>query len=587
MTKLFRYLKKRDALLIPMIVAMILGQVWLDLKLPDSMSKITQLVQTEGSAVSEIVSAGGTMLLCALGSLLLSFLVGLCVAKIAAGLAMRIRESVYCRTIDFSMEELGRFSTASLITRTTNDITQIQTLTAMGLQAAVKAPILAVWAVVKISGKSWQWTAVTGGAVLLLLIMLGTLIAYALPKFTIVQHLTDNLNRVTRENLTGLRVVRAYNAEDYQAEKFEKANGELTQTNLFINRLMAIMNPGMTLIMSALTLGVYWVGAYLIDGAAAGDKLSLFSDMVVFSSYAMQIVMAFMMLTMSLIQMPRAIVSARRINEILETAPTITDGQATDSELYEQGELEFQHVSFRYPGAAEDVLHDVSFTARKGETIAFIGSTGSGKSTIVNLIPRFYDVTDGRILVDSIDVRDYVQEALRKKIGYVPQQAVMFSGTIASNLTYGQSESAGIDEERLSGAIRCAQAEEFVLSQPDGYHAAMAQGGTNFSGGQKQRLSIARAVYRQPEILIFDDSFSALDYTTDRLVRSALKKQTEGITTLIVAQRIGTIRDADKIIVLDQGRVVGQGTHSELLKSCTVYQEIARSQLTKEEMNHG
>ena len=587
MIQLLRYLKKRDGLLILAILCMIFGQVWFDLKLPDYMSKITQLVQTEGSALSDILYAGGNMLLCALFSLVLAFAVGLCVAKISAGLAMRLRESVYCWTIDFSMEELNRFSTASLITRTTNDITQIQTLTAMGLQAAIKAPVLAVWAVIKISGKSWQWTAVTGGAVFLLLMMLGTLIIFALPKFTIVQRLTDRLNSVTRENLTGLRVVRAYNAEDYQERKFEEANEELTRTNLFTNRLMSIMNPGMTLIMSTLTLGVYWVGAYLIESAAIPDKLPLFSDMVVFSSYAMQIVMAFMMLTMSLIQMPRAVVSARRINEVLHTSPSIEDGDVMHSELYEQGEIEFQHVTFRYPGAVENVLHDVNFTAKKGETVAFIGSTGSGKSTLVNLIPRFYDVSDGRILVDGIDVRDYAQTALREKISYVPQRAIMFSGTIASNVTYGQNTDMQVDEEKLSAAIHCAQADSFVSLLPNNDRAPVAQGGVNLSGGQKQRLAIARAIYRNPEILIFDDSFSALDYTTDRLVRSALKKQTEGVTTLIVAQRIGTIKDADKIIVLDQGWVVGQGTHNELLKNCAVYREIAASQLTKEEMNRG
>lgn len=583
MFKIFSYLKKRDWLLVLCSLVFIVFQVWLDLKLPDYMSEITRLVQTEGSEMSDILYNGGMMLLCALGSLAATFIVGYFVAKVAAGLSKRLREMVYNKTMSFSMEEINGFSTASLITRSTNDITQIQTFVAMGLQAMVKAPIMAVWAVCKIAGKGWEWTAVTGGAVVVLILMLGTIVALSMPKFTVIQKLTDNLNRVTRENLTGIRVVRAYHAEAYQEKKFEAANTELTKTNLFTNRLMAIMQPGMTLIMSGLTLAIYWVGVYLIDGAEVADKLTLFSDMVVFSSYAMQVIMAFMLLTMTLIILPRATVSAKRINEVLDTETKIVDGTKTDSELFEQGEVEFRHVSFRYPDAAEAVLHDISFIAHKGETVAFIGSTGSGKSTLINLVPRFYDATEGEVLIDGVNVKDYTQEALRNKLGYVPQRAVMFSGTITSNIAYGDNGRKTTDDA-VYQAAQIAQANEFVEKMDGTYSAAVAQGGTNLSGGQKQRLAIARAIYRRPEIYVFDDSFSALDYKTDRILRSRLKKETGGVTTLIVAQRIGTIMDADKIIVLDEGRIVGQGKHKELLKSCSVYREIAQSQLGEEEL---
>lgn len=586
MFKIFRCLKKEDLLFVLLSFVFIVFQVWLDLRLPDYMAQITKLVQTEGSGINDILAAGGRMLLCALGSLTAAFIVGFFAARVAAGLAMRLREKIYNKTMSFSMEEIGGFSTSSLITRSTNDITQIQMFTAMGMQAIVKAPILAVWAIMKVAGKSWQWMAVTGGAVAALVLMLGILMVFAIPKFTVIQRLTDNLNRVTRENLTGIRVVRAYNAEHYQEQKFEKANEELTRTNLFANRLMAVMNPGMTGIMSFLNLGIYWVGAYLIDSAPAASKLTLFSDMVVFSSYAMQIVMAFMMLSMSFMILPRAMVSARRINEVLDTETKIVDGTVVQSELFELGEIEFRHVSFRYPDAAEYVLHDVSFTVKKGETVAFIGSTGSGKSTLINLIPRFYDATEGEVLIDGINVKEYTQEALHNKLGYVPQKAVMFSGTIASNVMYGSSGRSGLDEEFMQAAVQTAQADEFVRGMKDRYDAPVSQGGTNLSGGQKQRLAIARAIYRRPEIYVFDDSFSALDYKTERILRSELKRQTGGITTLIVAQRIGTIMGADKIIVLDEGKVAGQGTHSQLLASCPVYREIAQSQLTKEEMQN-
>ena len=585
--KLLNYLNRRDWLYALCALGFIVCGVWLDLSLPDYMREITTLVQTPGSELGAVLGAGSSMLLCALGSLAASAVVGYFVARIAAGLAMRLREAVYDKTMDFSMEELGGFSTASLITRTTNDVQQIQMFAALGLQAILKAPILAVWAILKISGKSWQWTAATGAAVAVLAAMLGTVIALVLPKFKNMQKLTDRLNRVAREHLTGIRVVRAYNAEGYQEDKFQQANQALTDTSLFTSRTMSVLFPGMTLIMSGLTLSIYWIGAHLINGAAPSGRLAVFSDMVVFSSYAMQIIMAFMMLVMTFIVLPRAMVSARRINEVLDTESRITDGPAAGSELFEQGEVEFRHVCFRYPGSTQDVLHDVSFTAHRGETVAFIGSTGSGKSTLVNLLPRFYDVTGGEILVDGINVRHYTQAALRRKLGYVPQRAVLFRGTVTSNVTYGDDGRGQASSERLWNALDTAQAGEFVREMEGKEGAAMAQGGSNLSGGQRQRLSIARAVYRRPEIYIFDDSFSALDYRTDRALRGALKKEAGAATTLIVAQRVGTILDADQIIVLDEGRVVGRGRHRELLVSCPVYREIAESQLSKEELNYG
>jgi len=499
---------------------------------------------------------------------------------------MRLREKVYDKVMSFTMEEIGGFSTASLITRSTNDITQIQMMVAMGLQAIVKAPIMAAWAIVKISGKSWQWSAVAAVAVGVLLCMIVIIFALVVPKFTKIQKLTDNLNRVTRENLTGIRVVRAYNAEGYQEKKFEQANDELTGTNLFTQRVMAFMQPSMSLIMNGLTLGIYWVGVFMIDAAAGMDRINLFSDMVVFSNYAMQVIMAFMMLTMTMLILPRAIVSAKRINEVLDTEPKIKDGIISDQETGGAGEVEFRNVSFRYPDAQEDILHNITFTAKKGETVAFIGSTGSGKSTLVNLIPRFYDVSDGEILVNGTNVKSYTQKSLRNKVGYVPQRAILFSGTVASNVSYGDNGKENGDPDLLRKAARVAQAEDFVTQMDGCYDAAIAQGGTNVSGGQKQRLSIARAIFRQPQIYIFDDTFSALDYKTDRALRGALRRETGGATTLIVAQRIGTIMDADKIIVLDEGRIVGQGTHKELLASCPVYLEIAQSQLSKEEIEN-
>lgn len=584
MLKILKYMNRRDWLFVLCSLVFIVCGVGLDLRLPDYMREITTLVQTPGSEMGEVLSAGGSMLLCALGSLVTAFIVGFFVAQIAAGLAMRLREAVYNKTMDFSMEEIGKFSTASLITRTTNDIQQIQMFVALGLQAMIKAPILAVWAILKIAGKSWQWTAITGGAVAILTVMLGTVIALVLPKFKNMQKLTDNLNRVARENLTGIRVVRAYNAEGYQEKKFEGANEELTRTNLFTSRTMSVLFPGMTLIMSGLTLAIYWVGVYIINEAAVTDRLGIFSDMVVFSSYAMQIIMAFMMLVMTFIVLPRAVVSAKRINEVLNTEIKIKDGKISGSELFEQGEIEFRHVSFRYPDAEEAILTDINFTVHRGETVAFIGSTGSGKSTLINLVPRFYDVTEGEICIDGINIKEYTQEALHRKLGYVSQRAVMFRGSVLSNVTYGENGRQSVDEELLWKSIEIAQADDFVQGMENGYHTAVAQGGTNLSGGQKQRLAIARAIYCRPEIYIFDDSFSALDYKTDRVLRKMLKQETGTATTLIVAQRIGTIMDADKIIVLDEGKIVGIGRHKELLKGCPVYREIAESQLSKEEL---
>ncbi|PFJ04699.1 multidrug ABC transporter ATP-binding protein [Bacillus cereus] len=586
MLKIFKYLKQKEWILIVTSIVFIAGQVWLDLKLPDFMSEITTLVQTKGSKASEIWAAGGKMLLCALGSMILSVVVGYFAARVATSLSKELRKGVFDKTLSFSMEEINGFSTASLITRSTNDITQIQQTVAMGLQVMIKAPILAVWAILKITGKSWEWSVATGVAVVALLVMIGSIIIFVLPKFKVVQKMTDNLNRVTRESLTGIRVVHAYNAQEYQEGKFEQANKDLTDTNLLVNRLMAIMQPGMSLIMSGLTLSIYWIGAHLIMNAGGMDRIGLFSDMVVFSSYAMQVVMAFMLLAMTFIMLPRASVSAARINEVLDTPQTITNGEMQSSPKGIEGEIELRNVSFKYPDAGEYVLKDISFTAHKGETVAFIGSTGSGKSTLINLIPRFYDATEGEVIVDGINVKEYTQEALHNKFGYVSQKAVLFSGTVKSNVSYGDNGQISPTGEDIKKAVEIAQGKEFVEKMDGEYNADIAQGGTNLSGGQKQRLSIARAVSRNPEIFIFDDSFSALDYKTDRQLRSTLKKETKGATTLIVAQRIGTIKDADKIIVLDKGKIVGMGTHGELLGTCKTYQEIAYSQLSKEELEN-
>lgn len=584
MLKIFRYLKKKEWLMIAISMIFIVSQVWLDLKLPDYMSEITKLIQTEGSKISEVIAAGAKMLVCAVGSMLMAVIVGYFAAKIAAGFAQRLRLLMFKKVTDFSMEEINRFSTASLITRSTNDITQIQMFIAMGLQVMIKAPILAVWAICKILGKSWQWTAATGGAVAFLMLIIAIVIFFALPRFKVIQNLNDNLNRVTRENLTGIRVVRAYNAENYQQRKFEKANEELTENHLFTGRVMSIMSPSMTIILSGISLAIYWIGAYLINKADMMNKINIFSDMVVFSSYAIQVIMAFTMLTMIFIMLPRAAVSANRLNEVLNTKPKIIDGNKIPEG--NEGTIEFRNVSFKYPDAAGYVLRNINFKAKKGDTVAFIGSTGSGKTTLVNLIPRFYDATEGEVLVDGINVKEYKLEELNNKLGYVPQKAVMFSGTVSSNVAYGENGTDGYTEQNIRQAVDIAQGTEFVEKMENQYEALIAQGGANISGGQKQRLAIARAVCRKPEIYIFDDSFSALDYKTDRILRSALKRETADVTSIIVAQRIGTIKDADQIIVLDNGEIAGAGTHSELLKNCEVYKEIALSQLSKEELEN-
>ena len=588
MLKMFRYFRKKEWLMVFGSLVFVVGQVWLDLRLPDYMSDITTFVMTEGSTMSDVLIAGAKMLFCALGSVAFSCIVGFFAAQIAAGLSKRLRSEMFSKVSAFSMEEINGFSTASLITRSTNDITQVQMAIAMGLQVIIKAPILAVWAILKILGKSWQWTAVTGGAVVVLVIIIGIVVLFAMPKFKMLQVLTDDLNRVTRENLTGIRVVRAYNAENYQMNKFDKSNKKVTSTLLFATRIMAIMMPGMNLIMSGLSLALYWVGAYLINDAVdIQNKVDLFADMTVFTSYAVQVVMAFMMLVMIFIIMPRAMVAAKRINEVLSTKPKIINGNVKETDPSVTGTVEFRNVSFKYPDASDYVLKNISFKANKGDTVAFIGSTGSGKSTLINLVPRFYDATEGEVLVDGIDVRNYDIKSLNDKLGYVPQKAVMFSGTVKSNVGYGENaDEREYTDEEIKKAVEIAQGTEFVEKMENTYDGAIAQGGSNISGGQKQRLAIARAVCRKPEIYIFDDSFSALDYKTDRILRSELKKETSGTTSLIVAQRIGTIKDADCIIVLEKGEVAGMGTHEELLKNCEVYRQIALSQLSKEELEN-
>lgn len=583
MLKLLKYLTKGDWGLAVLALGFIVAQVWLDLTMPDYMSEITTLVQTEGSAMSDILIAGGKMLACALGSFAASIVAAVCAAKIAANFAATLREKLFDQVQSFSMAEIGKFSTASLITRSTNDVMQVQMLIVMGLQVLLKAPIMAVWAIFKIAGKSWQWTMSTGVAVAVLLLIVVVCIIVAMPKFRQLQKLTDDINRVTRENLTGLNVIRAYNAEGYQEDKFEDANQRLTKTQLFANRTMAFLMPSIQMVMSGLTLAVYWIGAYLVENAQMTDKLPIFSDMIVFSQYAMQVVMAFMMLVMIFIILPRASVAAKRILEVLNTHSSIQDGSVTQSKPGMKGEIEFRNVSFRYPDADGDVLQNITFTAHQGETVALIGATGCGKSTVINLIPRFYDATQGQVLVDGVDVREYNQHALRDKIGYVSQKSILFSGTVASNVAYGDNGKPSSEEE-VAQAVRTAQAEEFVLKMPEKYDGYIAQGGSNLSGGQKQRLSIARAVCRHPEIFIFDDSFSALDYKTDRTLRETLQKECGDSTRIIVAQRIGTIRDADKIIVLEEGKIAGMGKHDQLMASCPVYQQIALSQLSKEEL---
>ena len=584
MLKLLKELNKKDCFFAFISFILIIVQVWLELKMPDYMSEITKLVQTKGVLMSDILTQGGYMLLCAFGSLVSAIIVGYLISNIAASFSMRTRKSLFEKVENLSMEEVKNFQASSLITRTTNDITQIQMFIAMGLQLLIKSPITAVWAVTKILGKNLTWSMITAIAVVILLVTILVLMIIVMPRFKIVQNLIDKINGVTRENLTGIRVVRAFNAEKYQEDKFEKVNNDLTKNQLFNQKAFSVMQPVMYLVMYFLTLSIYFIGAGLIESANMTDKISLFGDIVVFSSYAMQVIMSFLMLAMIFMMLPRANVSAKRINEVLDTVISVKDGKGAKAK--EVGTVEFKDVSFKYPDAEEYLLEDISFKAKKGETIAFIGSTGSGKSTLINLIPRFYDATKGEVLVDGVNVKEYKLKDLYNKLGYIPQRAVMFNGTVSSNIAYGENGKGEITKEKIKDAVKVAQAEEFVSKMENTYDAHIAQGGTNVSGGQKQRLSIARAIARDPEIYIFDDSFSALDYKTDSVLRKELKKYTKDATILIVAQRIGTIMNADKIIVLDNGKCAGIGTHKELLKTCDVYKEIALSQLSKEELEN-
>ena len=587
MLRLLKHLKKREWLFAACAVIFIVAQVWLDLKMPDYMNVITQIAQGGINAeigaayeMSDIWANGAYMLLCALGSMVCSIITSWFVVNIAANFSARLRESLYTKVQHFSMSEINKFSTASLITRSTNDVQQVQMLLTMGMQMMIKAPITAVWAITKIAGKQWQWSAAVAIAVCVMLTGIITIMLLVIRKFKKMQRLTDNLNQVTRENLTGIRVIRAYNAEDFQENKFENVNNEFTRTQLFTGRIMAFMNPLMSMVMNGISLAIYWIGAVIINQAALPEVPGLFGDMVVFMSYGMQIISSFMMLAMMFMMAPRALVSANRINEVLETKELIAEGQGV-SETRESGTVEFKNVSFRYPDGQSDVLSRVSFRAEKGQTVAFIGATGCGKSTIVNLVSRFYDATFGQVLVDGHDVREYKKQELAKKIGYVSQKAVLFSGDIRSNVNFGDNNA---DDATVEKAIEIAQSSSFVEAQKGGIDGRVAQNGTNFSGGQKQRLSIARAVARDAEIYIFDDTFSALDYKTDRQLRQALKNEMQDATCLIVAQRIGTIMDADLILVLENGCVVGQGKHKQLLESCPAYREIAQSQLSEEEL---
>ena len=582
---IFRYLNKWDYVAILIIIGLVVVQVWLDLLLPEYLNVIIEDVSTVGD-LNNILINGGYMLSCALGSGLIAVLTGFFAARVAAGFAMRLRSGVFDKVQGFSMEEINKFSTPSLITRSTNDITQIQMAVAMGLHVIIRAPIMAIWAITKIVNINMQWSMATGIAVVAMVVLFAGVLLITYPKFKKLQQQTDDVNLVTRENLRGIRVVRAYNAEDYQQAKFDNANNALTKTNLFVNRAMSILFPFVNVIMSGVVLAIYILAAYIFNDTTLALRPTVLGNMMEFSSYAIQVVMSFMMLVIIFIMLPRAIAAGRRINEVLRTPTTIHDGTVTQGVEGEKGEVVFENVSFKYPDAEEYVLENISFAAHKGETVAFIGSTGSGKSTLINLVPRFYDVTEGAVKIDGIDVRDYTLEALHNKIGYVPQKAVLFSGTVKSNVAYGDKDGVVPTDEEVATAVKVAQAAEFVESKPEKYDAPIEQGGANVSGGQKQRLAIARAIARNPEIYIFDDSFSALDYKTDRVLRTELKKHTSDATVLIVAQRIGTIKDADKIIVLDEGKAVGMGTHEELLASCPVYQEIALSQLSKEELEN-
>ena len=581
MIKLLKLFRKKDFIYMFLVILLIAFQVWLDLKIPDYMTNITRLVKTEGTEIKDVLKEGIKMLSCAFGSLISSFIVGYITSYLAATFSKRTRKALFEKVQGLSMEDIKKYRTSSLITRSTNDITHIQMFIAMGLQMIIKAPITAVWAIFKILGKGWQWSLVTALCVIFLLIVVLILMLTVIPKFKITQKLIDNINNITRENLNGIRVIRAFNAEKYQEKKFEKANDDLTRTQKFTQKVMAIMSPIMYLVMNLLTLLIYIIGTYLLDSSSMYDRLDIFSNMVVFSSYAMQVIISFLMLAFIFMIYPRASVSAKRINEVLEEKEKIIDGCFED-DTFEKGILEFRNVSFKYPDADDYVLENISFKVERGKTLAIIGSTGSGKSTIVNLIMRFYDVTKGSILVDGVDVKDYKQEYLHEKLGYVPQKAVIFDESVKYNISYGKK----LDEERIKNAANISQADEFIEKMENKYDTNIASGGTNISGGQKQRISIARAISKEPEILIFDDSFSALDYKTDYLVRKALKKHTKDITNVIIAQRIGTIINADIIVVLEKGKMVGIGTHKELLKKCKVYKEIALSQVTKEELEN-
>ena len=581
MIRIFSNLKLKDWLLILVIIGLIYAQVWLDLKMPDYMSEITKLVQTEGSQMNDIISNGGMMLLCAFLSLLDAVVVGFCTALLSANLSMNIRERLFNKVENLSMAEVKKFSTSSLITRTTNDITQIQMFAAMGLQLLIKAPLMSVLAILKILDKNMEWTILTGVAVGILLLTVIILTLIVIPKFKVVQKLTDKLNGVTRENINGIRVIRAFNAEDYQENKFNDVNEDLTKKQLFNQRTFSVLMPVMNLVLFGLTLAIYYVGAVIINDAAIGEKVGIFGDMIVFSSYAMQVIASFLMLAFIFMILPRASVSANRINEVLYSKNMIKPGNLKKNKNNEEGTVEFKNVFFKYPDGDEDLLRDISFKINKGETFAIIGSTGSGKSSIINLIPRLYDATGGEILVDGVNVKEYDEEYLNDKIGFVTQKAVLFNGTVESNVMYGKKR---MSKDKIKEAIKVAQAKDFVESMDKSYESHIASGGTNISGGQKQRLSIARAIANNPEIYIFDDSFSALDYRTDSNLRKELKKYTKNATTIIVAQRIGTIMNADKILVIDEGKIAGLGTHKELLKTCDVYKQMALSQLTEEEL---
>lgn len=586
MFKLLKNFNKKEVMTIFLCFILIISQVWLELKMPDYMSKITVLVQSEGSKMTDILINGGYMLACALGSLVAAIITGYFISNLSARFSLNIRKKLFDKVERLGMQEIKQFSAASLITRTTNDITQVEVLISMGLQLLIKAPITAIWAITKILNKSLEWSIITAVAVGILLTTISIIMLIVFPKFKIVQKLTDKINEVTRENLTGIRVVRAFNAEKYQEDKFAEVNNTLTNQQLFNQKVFSVLSPVMYLVMHFLTLAIYFIGASLIQESIMANKLVLFGDMVVFTSYAMQVIMSFLLLAMIFMMIPRASVSAARINEVLESPLSIEDGTIDKDITTETGTVEFKNVSFKYPDAKEYLLKNISFKANQGETVAFIGSTGSGKSTLINLVPRFYDATEGTVLVDGIDVKEYKQEFLNNKLGYIPQKAVMFNGTVSSNIAYGDNGKEELTEEQIKKAIEVAQGKSFVEKMDKQYKSHIASNGTNISGGQKQRLAIARAIAREPEIYIFDDSFSALDYKTDATLRKALKKHTKNATSLIVAQRIGTIMNADKIIVLDNGECVGMGTHKELLKKCKVYKQIALSQLSKEELEN-